>query len=270
MRKAIITACIGKDESYIEIWLASIRACNFDGDVIVITERDTKLRQSAGRSYQIVKFDIDLKRTNPAVIRCRCMYEILKNVTHKYDMVICTDGKDVAMQRDPFPLLSDELHQTGSSIAIGVEGVLLKHEPWVNGIFAKHFSDVDVADILETECLNVGFIGGSPTWVRDYYLNCYMWTKHSLNVRGAEQAATDIFLNRSPWREVTLKTATVVFNVACSPGSISAIKQYTGHAVTERGGIVTNAATGHVYPLLHMYDRHDSMKRAVSKRYTTK
>ena len=252
-----ITTCIGQGDAYIKRWYDSLRHCGYTGDVAIITDAKTPLDT---KKYIVHRMDCDMNKKvhSPLVIRCLGIYEFLSSTAGKYEWALCTDGRDVVFQTNPF----DWIMKASHDMIIGLEGVHQIDEGWLHGLVTKHYRREHRGRFWKKEIINTGCIAGKTAWITDYMLTCFMWTKTCLGERGIDQPAANVFLNTLPWKQHVCLCRDFVHNFGA--GLVVAKSKYHGDTVEVRDGKLVRTSDGHIFPCVHQHDRVPHIDKALN------
>lgn len=205
--KDLIIGCIQNyAPSQVACWINSIKACGFDGDVVVIEFgipiETVRFLESKGVIIHSVR-----DHTHHIVVdRFAAIYSYLvQNPDYRY--VIATDVKDVIFQSNPFNILenafddSDYYERNPYGIYVGSENIIYEYEDW--GRVNMQTSYPHMYEFMkDKEIYNAGTIGGTAEAFRDFCLAIY----HLSLIGGdpqPDQAAMNILIHTRGWEDIT-------------------------------------------------------------------
>jgi hypothetical protein len=196
------------------------------------------------------------------VLRFLSIYDFLHQKGCGYKYVVTTDVKDVYFQDDPFKFL------TGRKLVVASEGLLYKDEPWGNQNLYEAYGKYVYEKFKANEICNVGTFGGEMKYVKDMVFHIFT---NGVNrpIPIVDQAVFNVLINTHPFKEVVTETE----QWAAELGTImdpSKIEQFRPHLLVDeptfKNGVLTDDS-GHVYPIIHQYDRVPEIKKFVQEKY---
>jgi hypothetical protein len=196
------------------------------------------------------------------VLRFLSIYEFLYESGIEYDYVVTTDVKDVYFQDDPFKFL------VGRDLVIATEGLRYKDEPWGNENLYQAYGPYVYEKFKDKEIYNVGTFGGKLCYVRDMVFHIFTnGTNRPIPI--VDQAVFNVLINTYPFKDVVTETE----QWAAELGTImdpSKIEQFRPNLLVDeptfKDGVLTDNS-GHVYPIVHQYDRVPVLKKFVEQKY---
>ena len=262
-----------KDYDVLKPWVQSIKDTDFNGDIVLIAI-DTSPELIARLEAEGVKVLPYAKQNNMMIhmLRFVYIYDYLSKNEKEYRYVITTDVRDVVFQSNPFGLLDNRVSAgCPAKIIAASEAILIKDEAWNRGNIIKNFGQYFYDKIKDNPVCNVGVFGGRSDYVRDM---CFYIYQLSLNRPDwvADQAAYNMLLNMSPWKQVT-STATLATAWALNAHVTSKpdqLDEFGPFLLEERpymqDGIVRNSF-GLPFAIVHQYDRVPEWTEQIHKKY---
>lgn len=291
----IIGGASGYKYDDIKYWINSIQRSGFDGDIMLVVSNITvdELTKVAEKGVKILAYGqkdengnySTNSKTPPHVERFFHIWNILNELTEKYDYVITTDVRDVVFQMNPQTFLRMGNEETPELVAAG-EGLKYKDEPWGNNNYLQAFGPFFHNQIKENEIYNVGVIAGYHDVVRDLLL---MLLQLSVNrpIPIVDQAVYNFLLNIDTFKEKTLFTGndsgwacnlgTTLGAIASGAGDIGQKNDPTAQLLYQTkylcsqpniddDGVVTTS-NGIPFRIVHQYDRVAGLAEKIRAKY---
>lgn len=260
-------------------WVKSIRATNFDGDIVLVAYRisDDIIRGCEEHGVTVISVGWDSwgnniiheqmnRDTQSHQLRFFHIWQLLQS-NDQYNNIIITDVRDVIFQLNPSEWLNQ--HFKYHQIVAPSEGVTFGTEAWnrenVNSAFGPY-----VTKSLENNLVfNVGTIAGEFEAIKNLCLTIYlMGFGHQIP---NDQAAFNLLVN-GMIKDITLRVD-MRDSWACQCGTAldpekSYLKDtgvYTDIIPTIRDGIVY--AGDIPFTLVHQYDRVPGLVDQINERY---
>lgn len=285
MKKDLIIGCFTNyDWDKIRFWVNSIDKSGFIGDkaMIVYNSDFDTVQHLIDRGFMIYAFnrdDANKKFFFPGqliivVQRFLDLYRFIGGIdAKKYRYVIHTDVKDVVFQRDPSEFLTNNMGD--AKILASCESLRYRDEPWGNENMMTSFPMV-YDRIKDNPIWNCGVQAGELETMKDLWLSIYLYSVGSqvlTNVYNPDQAAYNVLLNTSPYKEAT-KYAMSEDGWACQAGTTMDPLKIDGfkpnllepQPTWKDGASCTSTGIGHY--ILHQYDRIPEWKTAVERKYS--
>jgi len=273
MRDVIVGFITGYTFDKIKPWVNSLDKCGFTGDKYMVCYdiEAGVMEELASRGYRVVK--ADLNGTNVVLSRFKDLWHLFTNVIQEeYRYLITTDVKDVVFQTNPSKWLEENLGN--KKINVASESLLYKNEPWGDNNLRLSFGDIIHKSKRENLIVNAGTISGDFKTMLDLALNIYFFCgrsqEHVSGGGGPDQAALNVLLSLSPFKEVT--------NVAVSESGYAAQLGTTGIQVQSKfhnhllepiptliDGVVYTSK-GIPFSIVHQYDR-TPWKNIIEEKY---
>jgi hypothetical protein len=176
--------------------------------------------------------------------------------------VITTDVKDVYFQTDPFKFLVNR------KLVIASEGLKYKDESWGNENLFQAYGQYVYDQFKENEIFNVGTFGGQSEYVKDMVFHIFT---NGINrpIPICDQAVFNVLLNTQPFKNIATKTIqwAAELGTIMDPSKIDGFRPNLLFAepVWENG--LLKDVTGHIFPIVHQYDRVPEIKAFVQKKF---
>ena len=245
-------------------WVLSAKqVAGIDNDVVLVTGNTSKetIEWLEGQYVTVVPM-LQVPNIPIHVLRFLSIYDYLHKNWEKYDYVVTTDVKDVYFQTNPFELL------TGENLVIASEGLKYKDEPWGNENLFQAYGQYVYEQFKDNEIFNVGTFGGKSEYVKDMVFHIFT---NGINrpIPIVDQAVFNVLINTQPFKDIVSRT----IQWAAELGTImdpSKIEQFRpnllfAEPVFEDG--LLKDVNGHVFPIVHQYDRVPFLKKFVQEKY---
>jgi hypothetical protein len=176
--------------------------------------------------------------------------------------VVTTDVKDVYFQADPFKFLVDR------KLVVASEGLVYKDEPWGNENLMQAYGPYVYEQFKDNEIFNVGTFGGTSEYVKDMVFNIFT---NAINrpIPICDQAVFNVLLNTQPFKDIASKTIqwAAELGTIMDPSKIDGFRPNLLFAepVWENG--LLKDVTGHLFPIVHQYDRVPMLKKFVQEKF---
>lgn len=203
------------------------------------------------------------------VLRFISIYEYLRHNWAKFKYVITTDVKDVYFQSNPFNRLKAEIFPgTTTKLVIASEGLKYKDESWGDENLMQAYGPYIHEQFKNNTIYNVGTFGGTSEYVKDMVFNIFT---NAINrpIGICDQAVFNVLINTQPFKDVCIPTD----NWACEAGTVADPSKIDGfrpnllcYEPVFKDGVVTTH-NGHVFPIVHQYDRVPEWKKFVREKY---
>ena len=207
---------------------------------------------------------------NIVVERFLHMWLLLKQYKGNYRYIITTDVKDVVFQSDPTKWLEKNIGN--NKIVAACESIRYKDEPWGRENIQRAFGTAIYDACKDNLIVNAGTLSGEFDTMLDFFLNVYMFcsgTSHWVEGGGGpDQAAVNVLLSMSPFKEVT--------RVAMSEEGYAAQLGTTGPQVNYdvveekpkfRDNWIVTTSKDIPFSIVHQYDRVADWKNSIERRY---
>jgi len=196
------------------------------------------------------------------VLRFLSIYEYLHKHWQKYEYVITTDVKDVYFQTDPFKFL------VSRKLIVASEGLKYKDESWGNENLFQAYGQYVYEQFKDNEIFNVGTFGGQSEYVKDMVFHIFT---NAINrpIPICDQAVFNVLLNTQPFKDIATKTIqwAAELGTIMDPSKIARFRPNLLFAepVWENG--LLKDVNGHIFPIVHQYDRVPELKAFVQKKF---
>ena len=245
-------------------WVVSAKeVAGIDNDVVLVVGNTTQetLDWLKGQYVTIVPM-LPVEGVPIHVLRFLSIYEYLHQNWTKYDYVVTTDVKDVYFQADPFKFLVDR------KLVVASEGLVYKDEPWGNENLMQAYGPYVYEQFKDNEIFNVGTFGGTSEYVKDMVFNIFT---NAINrpIPICDQAVFNVLLNTQPFKDIASKTIqwAAELGTIMDPSKIDGFRPNLLFAepVWENG--LLKDVTGHLFPIVHQYDRVPMLKKFVQEKF---
>ena len=245
-------------------WVLSAKeVAGIDNDVVLVVGNATQetIEWLEGQYVKVVPM-INVQGVPIHVLRFLSIYDYLQKHWQEYDYVVTTDVKDVYFQVDPFKFLVDR------KLVVASEGLRYKNEPWGNENLYQTYGPYVYEKFKDNEIFNVGTFGGTSEYVKDMVFNIFTnATNRPIPI--VDQAVFNVLINTQPFKDV-IQTSTQWAAELGTTMDPSKIEQFRPNLLFPEpvfeDGLVKDW-TGHVYPIVHQYDRVPILKKFVQEKY---
>lgn len=294
----VVVGCISEyDYHKIEPWIVSLEKSGFSGDKIMICYNIRKevVDHLTRKGWQVYGHGTDklgnyVSNVPPyriVVERFSSLYQLSRalNWKEKYRFIITTDVKDVIFQKNVSEFLEANYAKDGKKINVGSECIRFRDEPWGDENM-KNSYPIAYEKMKNETIYNCGTISGNADVMEDLFLNIYLLSLGS-QVHNPDQAAINILLSMSPWKDVT-RFNTMQSGYAVQLGTVNdpnKIEQFRskltekklptmtleGLVLLERNDDQQADLLGEITPcIVHQYDRNPHWKHVIENRYREK
>ena len=280
----------------LKIWVNSIQASGFDGDVVMVGTNISKetIDQLSSRGILLELYgqkqdDGSVKMTDskvpPHVERFFYIWNYLKNKPNKYRFVITTDTRDVFFQKNPSIYLEKNL--TIHDMIFSSEGIRYKNEPWGAKNFHSAFGPYYYDQFKDDMIYNVGVIAGTQENMTSLM---HLIFNLSLNrpIEICDQAVFNFLIKESPYSKIgyfadnncgwAIQLGTTKHAVENGAGDIGQIFQKNQMQynfiyediqpiIDNAGQVWTSNNLSEMFVLVHQYDRVKSLGEKIEKLY---
>lgn len=267
----------------IKPWITSLDKCGFTGKKLMVCyniDYET-INELQSRDINVAIFDKDdnikkatypKKDFNIVVDRFYWMWKFLRSMQDSFRYVITTDVKDVIFQRNPSEWLENNLGD--KHINVSTESLKYKNEEWgYNNIF-NSFGSVLCDYMMENLIYNCGVLAGDIEYMLDLFLNihllCDNMNHHISGGGGPDQAALNILLNMSIYRDITKFNMSEEAWAAQLGTTGPQVKHKFGDKLEEKSpqllGNLVCTSEGVPFVIVHQYDRVNEWKDIILKR----
>jgi hypothetical protein len=287
MKDIVIGAITNYDWDKIKYWVNSLESCGFTGtkamvcynvdyDVVSkLTERGftvfgfKKNDELSRLEYQKSDFNICLER----FVHIWYFLNKLQN-KDEYRYIISTDVKDVIFQTNPSEWLEKNIGD--KKINVASESIRYRDEDWGKNNLFQSFGPLIFDANQDNIIYNAGTISGEFNTAIDLFSNIFLSCggspKDVPGGGGPDQAALNVLLNMSPYKEIT--------NFAPSESGYAAQLGTTGPQIKEKYGDklvepspifedgIVKTSTGIPFSIVHQYDRVPEWKEIIEKKYS--
>lgn len=295
MTDIIIGGASGYDWEKVKLWVNSIKATGFGGDIVLVATNitadtikklvDEKVKVSLyGQQQPDGSFAYNSAGRAPHVDRFFYMWHYLSQVP-EYRYVITTDVRDVVFQYNPVAWLEQNL-QEQEDLVCASEGMVYGSEPWGARNYEQCFGPF-FFDMIKSELIyNVGTFGGRYHTVRDMLLLIFQMSQNR-PIPVVDQAVFNFLLSQFPFRKNVAyaknidawaaQLGTTAEAIDAGAGDIgnqnpTAKMQHKMNYVDTKikidydTGKVTNS-DGTPFAIVHQYDRIPKLKEKVEALY---
>jgi hypothetical protein len=279
MRDLIIGCATNYNWSQLKYWVNSINQSGFTGEKVLVLmncDKYTCLKVTEA-GFKIIGFEQDEEGNlthSPKfmvhVERFLHIHNYIRLNSEKFRYVITTDVKDVVFQKNP----SDWIEQSigDKNLIFSSESILYKDEPWGNQNLMETYGPFIHDMFKNNEIFNVGVLAGHSLAIRDLCLNIFVSSAHA-PIAICDQSTFNFMISQKPYTETSLY-ARSEYGWASQLGTTadpSKMEQFApvllepSPTMNENGEVVTS--TGKVFTIAHQYDRIDSWKEIIEKKY---
>lgn len=287
----VVVGCItGYDFNAIKPWVKSLDECGFQGKKVILCYniKANVIEELKSRDYTILAFNIDEngnsiykngEQFSIVVERFFHLWAMLSPLKGKYRYLLHTDVKDVIFQQNPseflhYMLINDSGNNKTKIIAAS-ESIRYKDENWGRENLRQSFGDIIYEAHKDNVIVNAGTLSGDFDTMVDFFLNVYMLSTGA-RTHNPDQAAVNILLSKSPYKEVTHVSTSLRDAWACQAGTTNdpnKIDEYRFKLVTTfdyetymKDGIVC-AVSGLPFYLVHQWDRVPEWRDYILEKY---
>jgi hypothetical protein len=261
----------------VEPWIVSLKKSGYTGDIVLVCfnigKETIQKIEIQGVKCVAVSFDeygnaiFPTNNFNVVVDRFS-LYHSYLNSDKIYDYVLLTDVKDVIFQKNPA-----EYDMLNAGILTSSEGIQYKNEPWGANNLKASFGDLYYT-LQFSSITNAGVIAGRHEDIKDLCLMitlvCQGKPKFIPGGGGPDQAALNVILNTTAWRELVQPAGR---DWACQAGTTAdpnKIQEFRKHLldpepIFEDGYVKT--FSGNIMTIVHQYDRVPLWNKVFNERY---
>jgi hypothetical protein len=263
-KNLIIGGFTNYNANHLKPWVLSAKIHAGDNDDVVLVygnASDETLNWLESQGVIIVPM-LEVQNVPIHVLRFLSIHNYLVQHWQKYDYVITTDVKDVYFQTDPFKFL------VSRKLVIASEGLKYKDEPWGNENLYQAYGQYVYEEFKNNEIFNVGTFGGQSEYVKDMVFHIFT---NGINrpIPICDQAVFNVLLNTQPFKDIASKTIqwAAELGTIMDPSKIDGFRPNLLFAepVWENG--LLKDVTGHIFPIVHQYDRVPEIKAFVQKKF---
>lgn len=286
MKDIVIGAITNYDWNKIKYWVNSLESCGFNGtkamvcynvgyDVVSkLTDRGF-LVFAFQKNDELSRVEYQKKDFNICLERFVHIWYFLSKIQNKenYRYLIATDVKDVIFQSNPSMWLERNIGD--KKINVASESIRYRDEEWGKNNLLQSFGPMLYDANKDNIICNAGTISGEFNTTLDLFsnifLSCGAAPQNVPGGGGPDQAALNVLLNMSPYKEIT--------SVAWSESGYAAQLGTTGPQVDlvygekllepspifENGLVKTSL--GVPFSIVHQYDR-SPWKEDIERKYS--
>lgn len=268
MKKLFLSSSFRYTWNDLKNWNESALKTGHEAHNILLNSTENEVDSFRGKGVHLACYNVELNNSPPwnphgppHHKRFLVQYKYLMSLKNDYDMVVVTDSRDVLFTRDPFPVISDLMKDSGKKIVCGSECVLYKDEHWGRGNLASGYPYV-YEEYKNQEICNVGVLCGNVEAVAELCLLIYTMCNHnpalvsdqsSFNIlMGTEMMKNKIHASR-PNEGLMVHLGTV---------GVVDFKEKLTWKPTWKSEEIPNI-DGKTIPIVHQYDRVDTSKWGV-------
>jgi len=263
-KNLIIGGFTNYNANQLKPWVLSAKVhAGIDNDVVLVygNASDETLDWLEGQYVKIVPM-LEVPNVPIHVLRFLSIYEYLHKHWQDYDYVITTDVKDVYFQTDPFKFLVNE------KLVVASEGLKYKDEAWGNENLLQSYGPYVYQQFKDNEIFNVGTFGGQSEYVKDMVFNIFT---NAINrpIPICDQAVFNVLLNTQPFKDIASKTIqwAAELGTIMDPSKIGGFRPNLLFAEPVWENDLLKDVNGHVFPIVHQYDRVPMLKKFVQQKY---
>ena len=264
-RRLVLGAAIGFDAAQVRVFVESLRACGYAGDVAMLIRwpglRVARYLKSRGvdaiRVFQTRSFTRSVHARRYAIY-----LDYLRARGGRYDQVMMSDVRDVVFQRNPFDgIASPKCHffLESASRTIGDDPT---NSRWVRGCLAA--DEAEALARCRISCSGIT-IGGTAAIMA--YLERMAARGGAMPLRiyrsighGYDQAIHNFLVHLDPAIDgVVVENNGHIATMALEPRAL--------YRLDAQARI--HATDGRLFPICHQYDRFPDISEAVAARYAT-
>lgn len=262
-RQLILGAAIGYGPKQVRVFVESLRASGFRGEVLMLTGiQQFRLRNFLGR-YGVRTRSLWHKRSFFRPVNARryqIYYEYLLARRDHFDHVMITDVRDVIFQSHPFAGIADDK----CHYFLEREDVKLAHEVanwrWLMGLYGAS------ADVIAHRTISCSGITLGPTQAMLRYLGRMTaeidkmhWRIYRKIGHGYDQGIHNLLIHTEPELAGVLEQ---------NNGHVATmqLEPRQAYKLDDIGLIRTHS--DHIIPICHQYDRFPDIRGAVERRWS--
>jgi len=265
-KNLIIGGFTNYNANHLKPWVLSAKVHSGDDsdtDIVLVygNASDETLNWLESQGVIIVPM-LEVQNVPIHVLRFLSIYEYLHKHWQKYEYVITTDVKDVYFQTDPFKFLVNR------KLIVASEGLKYKDESWGNENLFQAYGQYVYEQFKDNEIFNVGTFGGQSEYVKDMVFHIFT---NAINrpIPICDQAVFNVLLNTQPFKDIATKTIqwAAELGTIMDPSKIARFRPNLLFAepVWENG--LLKDVDGHIFPIVHQYDRVPELKAFVQKKF---
>jgi hypothetical protein len=262
-KNLIIGGFTNYNVNHLKPWVISAKEVAGDNDVVLVygNATDETLDWLVEQNVVIVPM-LQVQNVPIHVLRFLSIHNYLVQHWQHYEYVVTTDVKDVYFQSDPFKFLVDR------KLVIASEGLKYKDESWGNENLFQAYGQYVYEQFKDNEIFNVGTFGGKSEYVKDMVFHIFT---NGINrpIPICDQAVFNVLLNTQPFKDIATKTIqwAAELGTIMDPSKIASFRPNLLFAepVWEDG--LLKDVNGHIFPIVHQYDRVPVLKKFVQEKY---
>jgi hypothetical protein len=244
-------------------WVISAKEVAGDNDVVLVygNTTDETLDWLVEQNVVIVPM-LQVQNVPIHVLRFLSIHNYLVQHWQHYEYVVTTDVKDVYFQADPFKFL------VGRKLVVASEGLKYKDEPWGNENLFQAYGPYVYEQFKDNEIFNVGTFGGKSEYVKDMVFHIFT---NGINrpIPICDQAVFNVLLNTQPFKDIATKTIqwAAELGTIMDPSKIASFRPNLLFAEPVWKDGLLKDVNGHIFPIVHQYDRVPELKKFVQEKY---
>lgn len=268
--KDLIIGCIRNyTPSQVACWINSIKACGFEGEILVISFGVPQETIQFLESKRVKVLHVEPQGRHIVIERFLAIYSYL-STSNQYRCIIATDVRDVVFQCNPIDFCQSQADthlDQDPYILLASENIVYKDEDW--GRNNMQTSYPHLYDRFKNNIIfNAGVIIGDGDAFKDFCLHIY-----HLSLLGQDpqpdQAAMNILIRTYP-HKLTTKLVTQNEGMVMNHGTD--LEKYKGKLIEEspiikEDGLVICPGTKEPFYIIHQYDRVPGLKEQIEKRF---
>ena len=255
VNKDLIIGCVANyTPDKIKEYVDSIKKCGFKGDKIMVCYNlpSETLKFLGDEGWQCYEGKLN---GHPHMQRLIDMWQILEHLTIQPRFIISTDVRDVIFQTNPVDWL-EELYFTGKNwyekkgIVIASERLSYDKQEWNIKNIHEGYGDIFWNWIGKKEIGNVGIIAGKGLEVRNLFQLNWLVSQAGDTRHFTDQSSLNLLIHNELVKDKILLTHDLCLQV----GTLN-------EELEIREGKVINPKTDKPYPLVHQWDRNETLKQ---------
>lgn len=275
----IIGAYTNYNWDSIKYWANSIVNSGFTGDKVVIVYNSdfATVQQLSNIGFKIIGFTQDHASQqfiypNKLVIVVQRFFHLWQFISQlpnidDYRYVISTDMKDVIFQKNPSDWLDLNFN---NKVLASCESLTYENEPW--GADNMSMAYPYLYDTMKSNLIwNCGVQAGDIKTMKDLWLQIYLMS-HAGAIHNPDQAAYNILLNSSPWKDITSFTMSesgwaAQLGTTMDESKIDNFKTKVVEPLPAFDGKYVTTSTGDIFHIVHQWDRVRSINNTFKSIY---
>ena len=255
VNKDLIIGCVANyTPDKIKEYVDSVNKCGFKGDKIMVCYNlpSETLKFLGDEGWQCYEGKLN---GHPHMQRLIDMWQILEHLTIQPRFIISTDVRDVVFQTNPVDWL-EELYYYGKGwyntkgVVIASERLSYDKQEWNIKNIHEGYGDIFWNWIGKKEIGNVGIIAGKGLEVRNLFQLNWLVSQAGDTRHFTDQSSLNLLIHNELVKDKILLTHDLCLQV----GTLN-------EELEIREGKVINPKTDKPYPLVHQWDRNETLKQ---------